>query len=595
MLTATRFKIKPLIAALCLSPGLVVADNQLSQIVVTANQIEQPLSHITSDVSIINAEDIRAQRATSVIELLNTLPGLSFTQNGPLGTSTSLYTRGSDNQRTLILIDGVRAQDPSNIGGANLAHLMVANIERIEVIKGAQSGVWGSDAAAGVINIITKQSLETRLTLEHGAYNTGKSAVSTGFTIGDARLFVNAAHISSEGFSAQTPVGENPNQYESNGYRNTNLSARAIVPIAENQTLTLAHNHTQARSEYDAWGDPNDVKRADTQTDLSQLNYQLGSTKVAGEQSLFTTEQLDDANPDIVKGKTQSLTLSHQYQNLLMGASYTHNEAQSDKFSWGAGQNQKLKDSTNAKSLFATHSHNWKNFTFNEALRWDNYSNFGSELTGKLGVKMVITANQSLALNYGTAYNAPNIIQILNPWGTANPDLTPEKSAEASITYKLYGLTLTYFDKEIDELINWVGGQYQNIDGTTKIKGVEAEYKKRFEQWQFAINYTHLDTEKANGEPLARRPDNQVGLNLNWYATDKLDINLNGQYIGSRSGNVDSVTEHYSVWNTVINYELNQTTTAYLKVNNLTDKYYQTIAGYATAARSAYLGLSARF
>jgi vitamin B12 transporter len=384
------------------------------------------------------------------------------------------------------------------------------------------------------------------------------------------------------------------------------LSARAIIPIAENQTLTLSHNHTQARSEYDDFGQPDSIKRANTQTDLSQLIYHVGSTKISAEQSLFSSEQLDEGYKDLVEAKVQSVTVSHQVNNLLVGAGYTRNEVDSEKpfndwtfdgTSWvQAYQGQRIQDkNTRAKSLFATHSHDWKNFTFNEALRWDNYSNFGSELTGKLGVKMAITANQSLALNYGTAYNAPNIIQILNPWGTANPDLTPEKSAEASITYNLYGLTLTYFDKEIDELINWVGGQYQNVDGTTKIKGVEAEYKKRFEQWQFAINYTHLDTKKADGEPLARRPDNQVGLNLNWYATDKLDINLNGQYIGSRSGNVDSVTEHYSVWNTVINYELNQTTTAYLKVNNLTDKYYQTIAGYATAARSAYLGLSARF
>lgn len=585
------YKIKPLIAALCLAPGLVAqaAENQLSQIVVTANQIEQPLQNVTADVTVIAAAELKAKRATSLIEVLNQVSGLSFTQSGPLGTSTSLYTRGSDNQRTLILIDGVRVQDPSNTSGANLSDLMVANIERIEVIKGAQSGVWGSDAAAGVINIITKQSTDTEITLEHGAYNTGKSAVSMGFNLGTARLFVNASHLTSEGFSAQAPVGENPNKYEKDGYRNSNLAARAIIPLSTNQTLTLAHNHTQAQSNYDGWNAPNAVKRADTQTDISQISYQSAQTKLSAEQSLFTTEQLDETNPDIVKGKTQAITITQQYNALLLGAAYSLNDVSSDK------SNALKKLDTNTKSLFATHSHRWSAFTFNEALRWDDYSNFGSEVTGKFGVKMALTDNQSLTLNYGTAYNAPNIIQILNPWGTANLNLTPEKSAEASITYKLYGLSVTYFDKQVEDLINWVGGQYQNVKGTTKIKGVEAEYKQRFDQWQLAVNYTHLNTEDANGNPLVRRPDNQMGMDLNWFATDRLDINLNGQYIATRGGNVDPITEQYTVWNTAINYELNKTTTAYLKVNNLTDTYYQTVAGYATAARSAYLGLSARF
>ncbi|UQB41554.1 TonB-dependent receptor [Thiomicrospira microaerophila] len=591
-----NLNLKPLIVALALSPGLVTAENQLSQIVVTANQIEQPLQNVTADVTIITAEDLRAQRATSLIEVLNTVPGISFTQSGPLGTATSLYMRGSDNQRTLILIDGVRVQDPSSTSGANLSDLIVSNIERIEIIKGAQSGVWGADAAAGVINIITKQSLDTTFNVEHGAFNTGRTALSTGFKLSKATVFLNGSYLSSEGFTAQAPVGErNLNQFENNGYQNTNLSARAMIPINENQSLTLSHNFTQARSEYDGWNNPNDVKRADTRTDLSQLIYQIGSTKLSAEQSLFTTEQLDDNTPDIVKGETQSISLSHQHDNLLIGANYSQNKASSDKFSWATGDNVLLKDTTHSKSVFATHSNQWRSFTFNQALRYDDYSNFGSEITGKLGAKMAITENQSVAVNYGTAYNAPSLVQILNPWGTGNPDLNPEKSVEASVTYQLHGLSATYFDKSVDDLINWQGGQFQNVKGKTTIKGVEAEYKQRFDSWQFAVNYTHLDTEKANGEPLARRPDNQVGLSLNWFVTDQLDINLNGQYIAKRSGNADPVTENYSVWNGVINYDINNTASAYLKLNNIFNTYYQTVAGYATAQHSAYAGLTVQF
>lgn len=585
----THYKLKPLIAALLIAPGLVSAENSLNNIVVTANQVEQDLEKVTSDVTVITAAELRAKRANSLTEILNQVNGLSFTQNGGLGTSASLYTRGSDNQRTLILIDGVRAQDPSNTSGANLSDLMVANIERIEIIKGAQSGVWGSDAAAGVINIITKQSTDTQINIEHGAYNTGKSAISTGFKLGDARLFVNASHLTSEGFSAQAPVDENIDQYEKDGYTHSNVALRAVVPIAKNQQLTLAHNATEALANYDSWGAPNAIKRSKNRTDLSQISYQIADTKLTAEQSLFSSKQLDETAPDIVRGQTRSLQLTQTFNDFLLGAAYSSNEANSDKYS------SFMEEQTYTRSAFANHSTRWRYLTFNEALRYDDYSNFGSEVTGKLGVRLDITANQSLALNYGTAYNAPNIIQILNPWGTANPDLTPEKSAEASLTYKLQSLSITYFDKQISDLIDWKNNQYQNLDGTTKIKGVEAEYARRFNAWGLGVNYTHLNTDDANGDPLDRRPDNQIGLDLNWYPNDQLDINLNGQYIATRGGDVHAATENYSVWNGVINYQIDPTVSAYLKLNNVFNTYYQVVEGYATAERSAYLGLNARF
>lgn len=600
-INAVRFKPKPLILALfTLAPGLVIAqaaETDLNKIVVTANQVSQPLDSVVADVSIITAAELRAKRFVSVSEALNQVVGLSVTQSGPLGAATSLYTRGSDNSRTLILVDGVRAQNPANTSGANLSDLMVANIERIEIIKGAQSGVWGSDAAAGVVNIITKQSTDTHITLENGAYNTAKSAVSTGFKLGEAKLFISAQQLNSEGFSAQAPVNENPNQYEKDGYENTNIATKAIIPIGHNQQLSLSHNYTDALSNYDSFGDADALKRSDNQSHLSQLTYQASDTQLTIEQSLFRSEQLDEGTPDIVKGQTRSVQLSQQINGLLIGANYSENKASSDKYSWAASDNVFLEKQTRTRSVFATNSHRWRYLNFNEALRYDDYSTFGSELTGKFGLKLDITEQQSLAINYGTAYNAPNIIQMLNPWGTQNLDLTPEKSTEASLTYRLQGLSLTYFDKEITDLIDWDLGtsQYQNIEGTTRIKGLEAEYRRSFNRGSYAFNYTHLNTEDANGEPLKRRPDNQLGLELNWYASDKLDWNLNAQYIATRDGNMHSATENYSVWNTVINYQIEPAISAYLKVNNLTNVYYQNIEGYATAERSAYLGLNATF
>lgn len=571
--------------------SVVLAENTsapLDQIIVTANKTAQTLDSITANVHVITAAELEAKHFTTVTEALNQVAGISFTQNGTLGTTTNLFVRGSSNSRTLILIDGIRANDPSSTSGANLSNLMVANIERIEIIKGAQSGVWGSDAAAGVINIITKDSTDTQVNVEYGAYNTRKAAVTTGIKSGKTHLSLNAQRIETDGFSAQTPAGEDIDLYEDDPYSNTNIIAKLNVDLEKGRSLALTHNHTSALTSYDSWGNPNGVQRTDSQSDLTSLNYRAGATEVSAQQSLFRAEQLDSATDDIVQGKTQLIQLTHQIDNLLLGAAHSINEATSDKYST-------VKEANNhTNSLFTTFFHEVGSVTFNEALRLDHYSNFSSKVTGKFGAKVPVGNESSISINYGTAYNAPSLIQIINPWGTANPDLKPENSAEASVSYQNKAFTISLFDKRVEDLIDWVGGQYQNVTGTSKIRGYEAEYKLSFDNIDLVANYTRLITaEKADGSALARRPEAQAGFNVNWYATNNLDLNLNGQYIGERSEG--GYTQFYSVWNTTVNYQINKKLSTYLKVENLLDTYYQVIDGYGTAERSFYVGLNAKF
>lgn len=559
----------------------------LSQVIVTANKVSQPIESVTANVTIISAEELEAKHFTTVTEALNQIAGISFTKNGPLGTTTNLFIRGSGNSRALILVDGIRTNDPSSTAGSNLSNLVVANIERIEIIKGAQSGVWGSDAAAGVINIITKDNKETQISLEYGAYNTRKVALNTGLKSGNTTFSLNAQRLETDGFSAQAPAGQDINQYEDDPYSNTNVIAKMKVNLTDNKALAFTHNHTNALASYDSWGNPDGIQRAQTQSDLTNINYQNGDTEVSLQQSLFRTEQLDSASADIVNGKTQSIQLTHKVDNLLVGVAHSINKATTDKYG-------SFKQSNNhSNALFATLFHKQGNISFNEALRWDDYSNFDAKITGKLGAKYAINNTNSIAVNYGTAYNAPSLIQIINPWGTANPDLAPENSEEISLDIQRNNLTLSLFDKRVNNLINWQGGQYQNVAGTTQIRGYEAEYKVSFNTIDLAANYTHLHTEKANGDSLERRPEDQIGLDINWYAANNLDINLNGQYIGKRSeGNY---TQYYSVWNTSVNYQVNKTVSTYLKIDNVFNTYYQVVNGYATAERSAYLGFNAKF
>ncbi len=576
-----------------LTANQAYATTELKQVVVTANKTSQTLEQITSNVHIITSEEIEAKHYKSITEALNEVSGISFTRNGGLGTSTSVFLRGSSTNRVLVLIDGVRTNDPTSTAGSDFSHIAMANIERIEIIKGAQSGVWGSDAAAGVINIITKDNKITEVTTEIGSYGTQKLSLSTGKKINDVTFSFSAQRLETDGFSSQAPAGTDIDLYEDDPYKSTNVIAKIKYDITPNSSIALSHNYTDTDASYDGWNAPDSTQRSTSLTNLTNLTLKRNNTNIALQQSLFEVEQLDSSSKDLVEGKVQSVQITHQINSLLLGAEHLVNTADIDK---SGTQNS---ESTNANSIFGTNTHSAGNFTFNEALRWDSYSNFDAEVTGKIGVKYAINPHHSIALNYGTAYNAPTLIEMINPWGTGNQNLEAEKSKEFSIDYSASNFRVSLFDKRITNLIDWVdlGGwnfQPQNIDGTSKIRGYEAEYTFSFNQLDLSANYTRLVlAEQADGTALARRPETQVGLNLNWYATSNLDFNLSGQYIGERSEGGD--TQFYSVWNTSINYQINNNTSTYFKVANLTDVYYQVVDGYATAERSFYAGLKVNF
>ena len=583
---------KPLLLALLTTP-LAIQAQSIEPVVISANQITQSQDEITADHYLIDTQTLKAKHYTSLIDALREVPGISFTRNGGLGTTTNVYLRGSNNARLLILLDGVRLNDPSSSNGANLASISLANIERIEVIKGAQSGVWGADAAAGVIHLISKDSAGQSITLEAGSYGTTRAGFNGQWALGEHKLTLGAEQLNSDGFSAQAPAYSDIDQYEDDGIEQTTLNAKLDFKIDPEQHLTISHHHTDTLNNYDGYQAPDSQQRTDSQTALSSINWHNKHTEIRLEQSDFRSEQLDSPSTDLVNGLTQAFHLKHQVNQLVLGVDYSRNQVQSDKYSWSAGSNIQLEGETTSKGAFASFSHSLDQWHFNESLRIDDYSNFDSQVTGKLGAKYQIAEEHALSFNIGQAYNAPSIIQMLNPWGSANFALKPETSIEASLSYQWHGLNASYFDKQVEDLIEWRSGQYQNINGRTHIKGYELGWQQQLNTLDYRVSYTHLQTEDAQGKELPRRPQDQIGVDLTWFASHQWDINLNGQYIGERSEGL--ATQYYAVFNSVVNYQATPKTRIYLKVDNLFDRYYQVVNGYATAERSAYLGLNYQF
>ncbi|MFY9074154.1 TonB-dependent receptor [Malaciobacter mytili] len=584
------------------------ANYQISPITITgASKTEQTINNVTSNVEVITKEEIEERNFTTVSEALTSVSGISFTSNGSVGNTTSIFLRGMSSNRILVLVDGIRYQDPSNTSGASFENLMASDIERIEVIKGAYSGIYGSDASAGVINIITKnakEGLNASINAEAGSYLTKKYGMTLSNKEEKYDFKISANRFLTKGFSSQIEEKKSEKDFERDGYQNTTVNLKTNYYLTSDDRVGFIYNYINSNVEYDDFNAPNAIQRAKSRTNLYSVfytkKYKNHDIKVKYDLSKFKKTNLDATfGVNGYNGKTKILeltdTIFYNKKDFII-AGLSKEEYKVDYSQVSGSSNQ---DKNTNKAIFFSNTNSFDKLLLNQTLRRDSYSNFDDEVTGKVGFRYDFMENLSLSSNYGTAYNAPNIIKILNPWGISNPNLKPEKSKGYDVTLNYKNLSLTYFNNKVEDLISWESNQYVNTSGISIFKGIEAKYTNEiFQDTLLSLNYTHLSAKNENKEPLARRPKRQLGFSLDYYGFTKLHLNLNGSYVGTRYDKVNNSGEQtgrYTLFNSVINYELDKKTKIYLKLENLTDKFYQTIDGYATAGRSIYAGLKVDF
>ena len=606
-----------LVASLLIATNLFSAQELESITVTSATKTSQSIKDVTSNIDVITSEEIEERHYTTVVEALNTIPGVSFGPNGGMGKSTPVYLRGMDSGRTLVLIDGIRYNDPTlQDGGANFENLLIGDIERIEVLKGPQSSVWGADASAGVINIITKSAKEGThgsIAVEYGSFNTKKvnAIISHKEKNFDAKL--NVSRIDSDGFSAQAPRWKKVSVFEDDGYKNTSADLKLGYNINESNRISGSYGIIDAKNEYDSIS-PDSYALGKTRNSYSKINYEnindFATTNIYANKSIFKREDISDtygtSNFDGTVdeyGINSTVPYLNNSSFVTIGTDYKEFEHKND-----------LNRKYNNKAIYLTNSNKFNNDNtiITESIRFDGYDKFDNKTTGKIGIKQYIIDDLNVSSNYGTGYNVPTIYQLYQPaidWGyglspIGNENLEPEKTKGYDFQIEYKGLSATYFNTKVNNMIknDYSGNGYQNLEGNSKLKGYELAYKKDvIEDLFLSLGYTHLSAKDSKQNRLLNRPNDKVSFGIDYYGISKLHLNVNGEYIGNRKG-VDAITYsptantgNYTLWNSVINYEINKTFSTYLKVDNIFIKYYQVIDGYATAERSAYIGLKASF
>ncbi|MCF6330014.1 MAG: TonB-dependent receptor [Sulfurimonas sp.] len=589
--------------------------------VTSATKTLQSIEDVTSNVNVITTEEIKEKHYTTLREALSGIVGINYTSNGGLGSTTSIYLRGAGNNRTLVLVDGIRYQDPSSTSGANIQHLMIQGIEQIEVIKGAQSGIWGADASAGVINIITKSAKKGTsgsVNLEAGSFNTKKFGATISHKTSKFDIKLGANKITSDGFSVQSPINEDIDKYEDDSYSNLTISLKAGYNITDDAKITLNIIDIDALKDYDSFGNPDDKSM---KSDISNRLYNLSYAQTYSNHNFTLKVEKSDFSRDEIGtvgawGSEYVKELEGEYNNIEFNDNIKYN--QEDYVIIGLGSssddvNYILTDSSNKQKknknnyIYLTNSNNINKIILTQSIRYDDYNNFDSKATGKLGIKYNISQNIFVSSNAGLAYNVPNIVQELNPWGAVNSDLNPEDTKSFDISMGYENFKATYFYNEVTDLIEWYdpdgwGGNpaiYKNLDGKSVFKGYEFQYHRNItEEILLSINYYLLSAKDKDGKNLARRPKQTIKLSVDYYPMDSLHVGVFGEYIGKRYDKKDDTGEQtgkYTVINLVSNYDINKNFSAYIKVDNLFDKYYQVVDGYATAPLSAYIGINAKF
>ena len=609
-------------------------DGDMENILVSASLLPITSKRSANAITIIGSDQIKNRAVVSVSDLLRDVAGLAVSRSGVQGSQTQIRVRGGEANHLLVLIDGVEVNNPSQNDEFNWGNLVASDIERIEVIRGPQSSMLGSDAMAGVVNIITRsadQPLSTNIFSEIGSFNTQNNGISIGLKDGafDMRLGISDLQTDGDNISRSGS--------EKDGYENTNLNLKSGWRVSNQLNLTLAARQSDGINEFDA--DINFDSLIDDQDDLSKF---LSSTKrlKADYSSLDghwqhqlsiarSTNENAEFNGNIPGTATYSNKDQQRLVSSLLWSELNHRlsflvEREEEKFQqrgvindYGIfgiyDPNQKRSRDTDSMALEYRADISDK-LTVAASTRYDDNSEFNTGNTSR--IEAIYQINDSLRMRsaYGTAIKNPTFTERFGFYTNfiGNPSLEPEQSSnwELGIDQQFLGghssISFTLFNSELENEIDGnfvdpVTFRYTSVNraGLSKRQGMELITLNQFnDAVSLNFSYTYTDAVESDGNyryvDEVRRPRHTGSLNLSWQVKDTLHINTNAQYNGSQIDVVYPANvklADYTLINLSANYKATQNLDIYIRFDNLFDESYEEVFSYQTLGFSANVGI----
>lgn len=599
---------------------------QLDEIVVQASKLSISPRETSRPVVVIDQRKIEESSSSNLAQLLHEQNGIRINNSqGSPANNQDLFVQGGSTQYTLILFDGVAVSDASGIGGAiDLRLLPLHNIERIEILKGNQSTLYGSSALAGVINIITKSGAERTFqpsgTLEYGAYNSFKGAGEISGSVNDLLKYsVGYNHKSSDGISAAaTPEGSA--SFQNDGFIQNSFYANVTIEPVEGLTIKPFVKYSDFEGDYDAdaFVDApnrftNNMWNPGVQALFETDDFNINSTYLISEtERVFSSEFGETSLEGLFQNFDTFLNYRfNSYLNLMAGINWQQGLRPEDK------ENQITEASTSFTSPYGTILLNAGNGLRAEAgFRANIHSEYGTNSTYSFSPSYQINDNVKFFASIGTGFKAPTLDQLFGQFG-ANPNLDPEESRSIQIGFETYLLDQTFkieshfFDREIENLIAYASNGYINRD-REETQGIEVRAN-----WLASKNltiggfYNFLDGkaitlndsgEEQSSTGLIRLPNHNFGLNASYRFLNGLLLKVDGEYAGDRTdlffnpannyASEEVSLDSYMLANLYTEYAVfDQSLTVYVTVRNLFDTNFTEIYGYNTMGMNARAGV----
>ncbi len=592
-------------------------------VIVSPTTLATASEQTASAVTVITGEQLRRTQQRTVADALRTVPGLSVVQTGGPGGQTAVFTRGTNANQTKVFIDGMDVGDASTPSGAvDLAHILTADVERIEVLRGPQGGLYGSGALGGVISIITKQGKgPPRITgfVEGGSFGTFNQALGVSGSKGPWTYAFNVTHFR----SSDTPVTPlellQAGQVRHNDfYDNWTYSTRLGLEVSKQLQLNVVARHTDANLRFtEGFGPLEDIQSS---TDIRQTflrgeavvtlldgafkNYfgstysdqrRLNETPVGFNRPLYDGdhEKYDwKGVATVAPGQVVVMGLETRTDRLFAARSI-------DGFSAPVSAEQ-----ANHAGYVELQSQIGKRMLVVANARRDVNEDFGNATTWRLASSYILPGSETkLRASVGTSFRAPSLWELYNPFGS--PDLRAERGIGYDLGFEqpLFNdkvrVGATYFYNEVKDLIGFDPNTFASINiDHVQISGVEI-----FASWAVAPNlalrtdYTYTDVDVLVGPVsyLRRRPQHKVGGSVQWAPTDALSLTTTLIYVGDRpdagrfGGSV--IAPSYTLVNLAVDYKLNETMTLYGRVDNLFDEQYQDPDGWLRPGLGVFGGI----
>ncbi len=605
---------------------------QIPEVRVTSTRLPEAKEAVGSPVALLSGDEIGQAQAQSLSDALQTTPGLTVMRSGGIGQGTALFLRGTNAGHTLVLMDGVRVMDPSaGDGRASIDHLMSNDLAQVEVLPGAQSPLYGSDAIGGVITTTTPKGAgptSARLSVEGGSRNTWTERASAGGGNDAFNWHVGAARTDSRGFSLS-------NDRENDPYRNTSFAVRLGWEISDGFGIDLISRGTEAHSALD-----DAFSGAQPTTDLRQGFLKLAPHLVLADgkwEQVLNLSAFAVARENNAPGAGAFSGYPSKFNGRTLQADWQNTVHVGSTLDLVGGlfwmrQDAKGSQSANFKAEAETHAAyaqaRWnpiERVTLNGGLRTDKHSAFGTHTTWRTaGAYDSVETNGTLRASVGTGFRAPSLVELYDTtsyFGSTynNPDLQPEKSLgfDGGFDQRFLGegkdakgvFSVTYFQNDIENLIQGAAPTFRNANvGQAKTRGVETALAitlfdgANAGRLTTSGSYTYTDTQnELSGARLLRRPPHQAALRLD-YALPKeaASFGVAARYLGERS-DIDPVTfgtvtaDDRLVWDVVARAKVTSQVSVFGRLENVFNNDTPEVLGFNPVPFGAFAGVEVKF